>query len=113
MEDETMRHSVLLFLVLVFLSPSFLGCNSGLPSEDDAKKIMTKYYLPQYEVVAVRKTDGVRQNFFGIDMYEMQVEVTIRCIKDLDRCKPGEILTNSQKVNFNKSENGWNANPFP
>ena len=107
------KHLVPLVLVLVILPPSFLGCGSGLPSEDDVKEVLAKRYLPQNEVVAVRKIDGVRGNWGGVDIYEMKVEVTLQCLTSSggSGCRQGEINTQTRTITFRKTERGWKANP--
>lgn len=131
-----MRLSVAILVVAV--SINMAGCSNSNPSESDAKEAVLKYYKKYLDsgdlvVENVKKTDGKEMEFMGVKMYEMDVDVTLKypkgynCGAGFDEplfCMgkrpigkanfaivPGYSEKLSKKVNFEKSEKGWQHRP--
>jgi hypothetical protein len=125
-------------ILMVAASINLTGCFSSNPSESDAKEAVLKYYKKYIDsgdlvVESISKTDGQEMEFMGVKMYEMKVDVTLKFPKGYN-CKagfdeplfcsgkrsigkvnfaivPGFSEKLSKKVNFEKSEKGWQHRP--
>ena len=125
-------------ILMTAVSINMAGCFSSNPSESDAKEAVLKHYKKYIDsgdlvVESVSKTDGKEMEFMGVKMYEMKVDVTLKFPKGYN-CEAGfnePIFCNgkrsigkmnfsivpgfseklSKKVNFEKSEKGWQYKP--
>ncbi len=110
--------TVMVVLISLF---SLAGCDKvtsiadgGNPSESDAKNIVLDYYKPlinsgRVVVENFKKTDGQAMDQFGVKLYNMTVEITVKYPKGMPAVAPGTLQTISHRITFEKSEKGWHG----